>query len=132
MNNVKLLEHMLKDTPTGDSDPWQMLQITLFLDLIKMRHKAWDKIVDEMSIDACRAESYDPSNMVKAFEEKVTCDGFYSGLLNPEGDNVAKCADRVLIACLKSSWRTRVALRRFFEEKVEFLKCGRIPILKNK
>jgi hypothetical protein len=126
MNNIKVLEHALKQTETGDSDTWQKLQATLFLDLIKMRQKAWSKMVDEMAIDASRAESYEPSGMVEAFEKKIAHDGFYSELRNPEGDNVAECADRVLVACLKSSWRTRAALRWFFEEKVEFLKCSRM------
>ena len=125
MNNIKVLTTLLKDT--FEEETWlQRQQANLFVNLIQMRVKEWNRIVDEVAIDAARAVSYDAVDIVNVLESRIEQHGFYSELRNPEGKNVAEYADKILVSCVKNSSRVRGVLAYFFREKIEFLKSSRM------
>jgi len=126
MNNLKVIADFLKRLTTDEGDSWHELQATMFLRLIKVREQEWNRVVNDIAIDASRADSYDAGEMVNTFHKRIKRDGFCSELINAEGNNVACHIDAMLDACIENSFRVRAALKCFFEEKVEFLKCSRM------
>jgi len=131
MNNIKVIATMLERLDTNDGDNWHKLQATFFLRLIKLNEKRWNQIVNELALEAVRAESYDAGEMVNVLYKRLLQEGFCAELLNSGRQNVAVHANRMLEACIDNSFRVRAALKLFFEEKVKFLECGRIPIVRS-
>lgn len=132
MNNIKVLTTILQEVDSGGGDNWHKLKAIFFLNLIKMDVNKWDDIVNSLALEAVKSETYYAGDIVNKLERLIVERGFYVELYNAGRENVASHADRMLLACIENSYQVRGALKLFFEEKVEFLKCGRIPIIKNK